>query len=206
MITSRNDFGEDVGNYDLPYPDPIALMMMWLPAHIDCYRPLMSLATIDQEGCPDLRHVLLSSYDQHGITFHVDQNSRKVQHLHQRPKAAASIAWPELARQLIIQGDVEQMPRQHSEAIYLQRNRYLQLLAWMNHHKNAQLSLLQRKIDWKTFANAHPEGSLAAPQWWVGYRIKPTRIAFWRGHPDSSSLRHDYQLKNGLWSVQILPG
>lgn len=91
MITTRNDFGHDIEDYDQPFSDPIELLMMWLPPHIDEFRPLMSLATIDENGYPDLRHVLLSSYDQRGITFHVDADSRKVKQLALCAKAAATI-------------------------------------------------------------------------------------------------------------------
>ena len=206
MITARNDFGQDMIDYDQPHPDPIALLMMWLPPHIDAYRPLMSLATLDQQGFPDLRHVLLSSYDQQGVAFHVDRNSRKVAQLEVNANVAASIVWPEQARQLIIQGQVERIDQDVADAVYLERNRYLQLLAWLNDFENSQLPLRQRQQRWQAFSNAHPEGELQAPPCWTGYRIKAQRIGFWRGQADSSSLRHDYQLINGTWQVQVLPG
>lgn len=206
MISYRNDFGVDITEYDQPHPNPLELLLMWLPAHIDSERPLMSLASVDQAGFPDLRHVLLSSYDQQGITFHVDQNSRKIEQLRCNPKVAASIVWPDQARQLIIQGYVEQLEKNEADQVYLQRNRYLQLLAWINDFKNSQQPLKQRQQHWSRFSEAHPDGLLRAPPWWTGYRIKATRLAFWRGHPDSSSLRHDYRFIDGQWQVEVLPG
>lgn len=206
MITARNDFGQDIEDYDQPFSDPIELLMMWLPPHIDEFRPLMSLATIDENGYPDLRHVLLSSYDQRGITFHVDADSRKVKQLALCAKAAATIAWPQLGKQLIIQGDVEQTSEQEAQAVFLQRNRYLQLLAWINKKPVALKTRQQRQQLWQDFSAQHPQGTLEAPMWWTGYRIKPNRITFWRGQADGPSQRHDYVLRNGNWNVHIIPG
>lgn len=206
MITARNDFGEDIPDYDLPHPDPIALLMMWLPPHIDEFRPLMSVATVDQDGYPDLRHVLLSSYDARGITFHVDRDSRKAAQLALTPKAAATLVWPEIGRQLIIQGDVEITSKSEADAVYLQRNRYLQVLSWLNKKSTAQHNLQQRHQLWQEFCQLHPEGSLTAPDWWTGYRIKPLRITFWRGQADGPSHRHDYHFIDEHWHVNIMPG
>lgn len=206
MITARNDFGQDIENYDQYYQDPIELLMMWLPPHIDEFRPLISLATIDENGYPDLRHVLLSSYDERGITFHVDSDSRKAHQLLRMPRAAATIAWPELGRQLIIQGDVEKTSREEAELVFSQRSRYLQLLSWVNKQDIAQETVEDRKKIWKEFAEQHPDGELTAPIWWTGYRIKPTRITFWRGLPDGPSQRHDYFFHDQKWNVKIIPG
>lgn len=206
MITARNDFGQDIENYDQPYADPIELLMMWLPPHIDEFRPLMSLATIDEQGYPDLRHVLLSNYDTRGITFHIDHDSRKAKQLKHSPKAAATLVWPDLGKQLIIQGNVEVTSQEDANAVFLKRSRYLQLLAWINKKEIAQKTKDERRQIWQAFAQEHAEGTLTAPPWWTSYRIKPIRITFWRGQPDGPSQRHDYHLVEGQWQVKVIPG
>jgi pyridoxamine 5'-phosphate oxidase len=184
----------------------LAVLAEWLPDNDDPSRPLITLATVDTEGRPDARNVLLSEYSPGGFSFHTDSRSRKVADLAANPSAAFAIAWPAELRQLSVQGVVERASSEEERAAYARRSRYLQLLAWLNSPEFALLPLADRERAWAEFEAEHPEGSLEPPPTWLGFLLRPTRVTFWRGTPTTASRREAYTLSEGDWQRQILPG
>jgi len=204
MITAGTTFGSDVDDADVLVDDPTALMVQWLPTHDGELRPLAALSTIGLDGIPALRHVLISDQDAAGLTFHSDQASAKVAEIAANPVAAMAVAWPEIGRQLVVRGIVERVSAAEAAAVYAQRSRYLQLLAWLNTRENAQLDTAGRRHLWAEFDAAHP--TLDPPPRWVGFRLRPLTLTFWRGDPSGQSTRQHYTLDDGRWSGEILAG
>jgi len=204
MITAGTTFGSDVDDVDALVDDPLALLVRWLPPHDSELRPLSALSTIGRDGIPSLRHVLVSDRDATGLYFHTDAASEKVAELAVNPVAAMSVAWPEIGRQLVARGIVERVSDAEAEAVYRQRSRYLQLLAWLNTHENAQLPADARRHLWAEFDESHPV--LDPPERWVGFRLRPVTLTFWRGDPLGQSTRQQYTLADGRWSGRILAG
>lgn len=184
-----------------------AVLREWLPSNLDPDRPLTSLATVSRSGFPDVRTVLLSEYDPSGFYFHTDSHSRKALELAASPRAALSMVWPELGRQLSVVGTVERASSIEEEAVYTRTSRYLQILAWLNTTAFAQLPADERRTAWSEFAAAHPDGTLTPPSSWAGYLVRPHRLTFWRGDPATASQRTEYQLTEaGSWRVSVLAG
>jgi pyridoxamine 5'-phosphate oxidase len=208
MITSHSTFGHDPAGPDslTPEPDPIRLLRCWLPENTDDLRPLMQLSTIDVDGYPDARSVLVSEVDDDGLYFHTSANSRKARQLAAAPRACAVLAWPEVGRQLVVQGDVEVAPTSESDSVYRSRGRYLQLLAWTNTVQTAQLPLAERRSRWAGFADQHPDGSLQPPESWIGFLIRPRRLTFWRADDLGPSQRTEYRRSDIGWLVELLDG
>lgn len=204
MITAGTTFGSDVDEIDALVADPLELMVRWLPPHDSELRPLAALSTIGRDGLPSLRHVLVSDRDATGLYFHTDAASAKVGEIAANPVAAMAVAWPEVGRQLVVRGIVERVSDAEAAAVYAQRSRYLQMLAWMNTHENAQLPAEDRRRLWAEFDAAHPE--LDPPKRWVGFRLRPLTLTFWRGDPIGQSTRQHYRLADGAWSGEILAG
>ncbi|MFN3950287.1 pyridoxal 5'-phosphate synthase [Microbacterium sp.] len=204
MITAGTTFGSDVDDVDALVADPLDLMVRWLPPHDSELRPLAALATTGRDGLPSLRHVLVSDRDFSGVYFHTDAASAKVAEIAGNPVAAMSVAWPEVGRQLVVRGIVERVSAEEAAAVYRQRSRYLQLLAWLNTHENAHLATADRRHLWAEFDAAHPE--LDPPERWVGFRVRPVTLTFWRGDALGQSTRQQYALTDGHWSGRILAG
>ncbi|KQM39672.1 pyridoxal 5'-phosphate synthase [Microbacterium sp. Leaf203] len=204
MITAGTTFGSDVADIDVLVDDPLALMQRWLPPHDGELRPLAALSTIGLDGIPSLRHVLISDRDAAGLTFHTDSTSAKVAEIAANPVAAMAVAWPEIGRQLVVRGIVERVGAAEAAAVYRQRSRYLQMLAWINTHENAHLPVEARHHLWAEFGDAHPE--LEPPERWAGFRLRPLTLTFWRGDPIGQSTRQHYTLADGRWSGRILAG
>lgn len=188
--------------------EALAVLQAWLPANDDPVRPLISLATVSAAGIPDSRGVLLTDYDERGFTFYTDVGSRKARDLAANPAAAFSIAWPERFLQLSVQGIAGRVSLVDANAAYAARSRYLQLLAWLNTADFTALPLAERQSQWTAFDAKNPEGTLTAPDGWVGYRLRPHRLTFWRGMPLTASQRTEYTLDAGsaTWSRGVLPG
>lgn len=206
-VPDRQVGGPDLPDPDNPPADPTTLLRAWLPEDDEPERPLMTLGTVDSLGWPDARTVLLSSVDGDGLHFHTDAGSRKVAQLSGNPRAVATLVWPQLLRQLVVQGPVLRDPDAHAADAYTKRPRYLQLLAWLNTTDYARRSLADRTGRWATFVEEHPEGTLIAPQAWVGFVLRPTRVTFWQGRADRASIRIEYRLgPGGAWASERLPG
>lgn len=203
MITAGTSFGADIQAPDVPHPDPIALMLMWLPRDVELL-PLAALATIGVDGYPDVRHVLVSDQDADGILFHTDTTSRKARELAEHPRASLAVAWPEIGRQLVVRGEVVALTAAEAAPAYRRRSRYLQLLAWLNTPEAAPLPQAQKQERWARFDAEHPD--LEPPDTWGGFRLRPAELIFWRGDPIGPSTRHFYSRTQEGWECRILPG
>jgi pyridoxamine 5'-phosphate oxidase len=187
--------------------EAFALLTEWLPTNEDHARPLIALATVDAEGRPDSRSVLLSEFNGGGFFVHTDARSRKVADVAAHPEVAFSIAWPADLRQLTVQGVARRASAEEESVAYARRSRYLQVLAWLNSPEFALLSSAEREEEWAAFDAAHPEGTLTPPDTWLGFVIEPTRITFWNGSLLTASRRTEYRrAADGTWSTTILPG
>jgi pyridoxamine 5'-phosphate oxidase len=186
--------------------DPLALLGAWLPRADDPMRPLMSLATVDADGLPDVRNVLLSAFDGERITFHTDARSRKAAQLRANPRAAIAVVQPELGRQLVVRGPVAESTAEESLAAYRARVPYLQVLAWANDAETAQLPQHARRERWAAHRERLEREGAEPPVEWQGFALTPERITFWLGDPDGPSNRTEHRRGPGGWSTTHLPG
>ncbi len=204
-------FGSDAGP-DEAVGDPVALLDRWLarvgadgPLSTDATTtPLMALATVDGEGLPRVRHVLLSSYERGRLHFHTDERSAKAAELAADPRAGVTLVWPEIPRQLSISGHVTREPAAEAALAFARRTRYLQLLAWVNDDALAQRPQAERSRIWDAFEADHP--TLEPPATWAGYVLEAERITFWRGGPHGPSQRLACRRTPAAWSIERLPG
>jgi len=105
-----------------------------------------------------------------------------------------------------VQGQAERTTAQEDAAAFASRSHYLQLLAWMNTPELAGVPAPQRRARWARFAREHPPGTLTPPPTWVGFRVLPRRVTFWRADADGPSNRVEHRLGPSGWVVTRLPG
>jgi pyridoxamine 5'-phosphate oxidase len=185
--------------------DPFDLLDEWLPANDDLDRPQITLATIDPDGHPDARTVLMSEFDRSGFYFHTDARSRKARDIAANPAVAIVVLWPGFTNQLVVAGSAEVAPPDEIAAAYRKRSPYLQQLAWQNSLEFAQLPFEERAGQWAAFLAEH-DGAFDQPESWIGYLVRPTRLTFWQSNPDTASRRVEYTATRGAWSIGYLPG
>ncbi len=185
--------------------DPAALAASWLPP-LGAEPLRMTLSTIDEDGFPRARTVLLSEFDGERVYFHTDAASRKVADLAANPRVALTVLWPDGSRQLVVQGTAAPASAEELADAYRRRSPYLKQLAWQNTQAYAELPLAEREAAWARFRDETPEP--AQPEGWVGYGVLPHRLLFWAAHPEggSASRRVEYVRDGGGWTLRRLPG
>lgn len=140
----------------------------------------MTLATSTPEGLPSARMVLLKSCDERGFGFHTNLESRKGGELAANPYAALVFYWPELGRQVRIEGLVEPISAEDSETYFGTRPYGSQLAAWASPQSRPIASREELERRYEEARSAHPEGTVPLPPHWGGYRVKPEAIEFWQ--------------------------
>ena len=187
--------------------DPIRQFEAWFrqATELELHEPnAMSLATVDPQGRPLLRTVLLKYFDTTGFVFFTNYESRKARHIAENPNVSLLFPWIMLERQVIIQGRAEKISAAESLKYFVSRPRDSQLGAWVSHQSSVVSSrkLLMQKLH--EVAEKFGNGEIPVPSFWGGYRVVPETIEFWQGGPARLHDRFLYEKKNEGWAVERL--
>ncbi len=164
----------------------------------------MTLATVDAEGRPAARTVLLKGYDPQGFVFYTNLGSRKGQHLANTPEAALVFWWRETEEQVLIDGSVEPVSTEEADAYFASRPRGSQIGAWAS-RQSTQLADRDALLAAVAETEARFEGQeVPRPEHWSGFRIKPRRVEFWYGRTYRLHERVCYTLENNQWVQTLL--
>jgi pyridoxamine 5'-phosphate oxidase len=143
----------------------------------------MSLATVDADGMPDVRMVLLKGIDERGFVFYTNTESRKGQELAAIPKAALLFHWKSLNRQVRIRGTVERVTAQEADAYFATRPKSAQIGAWASQQSRPLESRLAFEKAIALYTAKYALATVPRPPHWSGYRIVPISMEFWHDRP-----------------------
>lgn len=184
----------------------IALFNLWhaLLGHPPVDVTAMVLATVDRNGIPSTRTVLLKGVDERGFVFYTNYDSRKGLELAENANAALTFYWPDLERQICVAGAVEKLPRAESENYFKSRPRGSQLAAWASNQRDAVADRAALEAKWNEMAGRLP-GDVPLPPNWGGYVLRPQRMEFWQGRPSRLHDRFQYvKQPDGSWKLERL--
>jgi pyridoxamine 5'-phosphate oxidase len=164
----------------------------------------MVLSTVDKNGRPSSRNVLLKGVDERGFIFFTNYDSRKGCELAENPNAALTFYWPELERQICIAGIVEKISREESETYFKSRPRGSQLAAWASNQSDVVAERAALEAKWSEMEKKLPN-EVPLPPNWGGYVLKPERIEFWQGRASRLHDRFQYTKQpDGSWRLERL--
>jgi pyridoxamine 5'-phosphate oxidase len=168
---------------DILDPDPIKQFVVWFDearkAGIS-QAEAMALATATPGGLPSVRMVLLKVVDELGFVFYTNYESRKGMDLAANPRSAIVFFWPELNRQVRIEGTVSLLPPKESDAYFATRPRASQLSSLTSAQSKPISSRVELDLRFEQLSQQHEEKSIQRPPYWGGYRVHPKSIEFWQ--------------------------
>ena len=204
----RQEYSSEILDMESVLRDPIRQFDHWMDEAIRAEVPepnAMTLATVDPDGWPEGRVVLLKGFDEQGFTFFTNYTSAKGQELAHNPRASLVFCWLELQRQVRIRGRVEKVDAAVSTAYFESRPRGSQVGAWVSPQSRevaGREELEQRVVE----VEARFSGMeiLPRPEHWGGYVVIPDRIEFWQGRLNRLHDRILYRQETGAWKISRL--
>lgn len=202
----RRQYGADELHLKDLHENPMEQFKNWLGQALESKLftdpTAMNVATVDEDGMPSQRIVLLKSYDDTGFTFFTNLKSNKALQLASNNKISLHFGWLSLERQVIIRGEAQKLTMAENAQYFFSRPRDSQLAAWASHQSK---SIATRKLLEQAFTqmkNKFSSGDIPMPDFWGGYKVKPISIEFWQGRTNRLHDRFVYKRDEfGNWQI-----
>ncbi|MFN0022339.1 MAG: pyridoxamine 5'-phosphate oxidase [Parvularculaceae bacterium] len=187
--------------------EPIALFLDWF--ELAKLREVndanaMTLATIDADGLPNARMVLLKDIDARGLSFFTNLESAKGRELGAHPKAALVFHWKSIRRQVRFRGEIELVPDAEADAYFATRAKGAQLGAWASPQSRPMESRIALEQAIADTGARHGAGDIPRPPYWSGFRLVPAEIEFWVNRPFRLHDRLQFRRTGGGWEKTLL--
>jgi pyridoxamine 5'-phosphate oxidase len=170
-----------------------------------CSEPdAMVLSTVDSDGRPSARYVLLKAFDERGFVFYTHLESRKARELAAKPYASLCFYWAAIEKQVRVEGSAERVSDDEADAYFATRPRESQIGAWASAQSAILMSreLLEERVI--AARGRFKDGVVPRPPFWSGFRVVPSAIEFWTRHAARLHARERYERNGEGWSRTLL--
>jgi pyridoxamine 5'-phosphate oxidase len=191
---------------DLP-KDPFHLMQNWVSQAIESQveePSAMILSTVGKEGRPSSRVVLLKGLENNGLVFYTNHLSRKGREIALHPSISLLFFWPQLERQLRVEGTASLINEEESDKYFASRPRMSQLGAWASPQSSAIPSREFLEKNFEQLEANWENKNISRPPNWGGYHVKPDYYEFWQGRPGRMHDRIEYKPDGKTWLIARL--
>lgn len=181
----RTDYAQQKLSPEECATTPLAQLQHWLNQALTSQvnePTAMNIATVDENGKPSARMVLLKEINEQGLVFFSNYHSRKGQEIEKNPFAAATFFWAELERQVRVEGKIQRLPESESDAYFSSRPYSSRIGAWASRQSEvlkSKTTLMSRAAGIATKYPLH----VPRPPFWGGYLLLPEAVEFWQGRP-----------------------
>ena len=187
--------------------DPLAQLRDWYEHAVASGLPepeAMALATTTPDDAPSVRFVLLKGIDQRGVEFYTNYESRKKRELAANPRATLAILWRPLQRQVRVEGTVERLSGEESDAYFAGRARLSRIGAWASRQSTEipDRAFLEDRV--AELESRYPGDDVPRPDYWGGYVLRPHAIEFWEGRPNRLHDREQFTRGEDGWTSRRL--
>jgi pyridoxamine 5'-phosphate oxidase len=187
--------------------DPIALFQIWLQEAVDSglKEPgAMTVATVDIDGAPDARMLLLKGADERGFVFFTNMESPKALALLRDPRSALCFYWMPLDKQVRIRGRAEVISDEEADEYFATRPRLSQISAWASKQSRPMSGHFELEAEVAKVALRFGVGKVPRPPFWSGFRVVPQEMEFWMQKPFRRHERILYRRTPAGWQTQWL--
>lgn len=188
--------------------DPIQQLNAWLQqaieAELSADPTAMIVATVDADGQPSQRVVLLKHLDEQGLVFYTNYESQKGQQIAANPKVSIHFPWTALERQVIVYGTAEKISQEDSRAYFESRPRASQIAAWTSKQSRSVESRAALDNAFLKTEERFGDEPIPLPEFWGGYRVILEKVEFWQGRAGRLHDRFLYHKDADGWSLERL--
>jgi pyridoxamine 5'-phosphate oxidase len=203
----RHDFSKKSLDEKEVDSDPVKQFSKWFHEAVEAKvnEPnAMTVCTAAKDGKPSARILLLRNFDDSGFVFYTNYKSRKGEEITDNPHGALLFFWPELERQVRIEGILEKQTAAQSDLYFSSRPRASKLGAWTSPQSKVISDRHILDEEYKKLEKQFSDDNVPRPPHWGGYVLKPSTIEFWQGRPSRLHDRLLYTFKNGSWKIERL--
>ncbi|VEG91352.1 pyridoxamine 5'-phosphate oxidase [Legionella spiritensis] len=198
----RRDYGVLSLSEEQAHPDPVAQFKMWFEEILTVEKndpTAMVLSTVDEQGFPDSRVVLLKGVEDGAFVFYTNYKSSKALQLRHTPFAALNFYWPEMARQIRVRGRVKKANKKQSDTYFASRPIASQLSAIASPQSTEIAGRESIEAAFNRLIAEHGQDSVLRPSHWGGYVVIPVEMEFWQGRDNRLHDRIHYFKHKGHW-------
>lgn len=203
----RLEYSKEILDEKMVNSNPIVQFDLWMKEALNADIPephAMNVSTVSKEGKPSSRIVLLRNFSENGFVFYTNYNSKKGNDISENNCAAINFFWPQLERQIRIEGKLQKVDSKISDEYFASRPHDSQLGAWASNQSEVLKNRQELEEKFATLEKKFAGINVPRPENWGGYCLVPDSIEFWQGRPSRIHDRIKFTTVNNEWKIERL--